>query len=55
MFAPYRKRPIFDHPSGVDFDDPEYGFKEEAKSFQKVPSTGRLKLIDHAVDHIIRL
>lgn len=55
MFVLYKNRPVFDRHSGVDFDDPEYGFKEEAKSFQKVPSTGRLKLIDHPVDRILRL
>lgn len=25
-----------DFDRGVDFDDPEYGFKEEEKEFQKV-------------------
>lgn len=54
MYAIYRRGLSFNCLSGVDFDDPEYGFKEEAKSFQKVPSTSRLKFIDYLVDQIIR-
>lgn len=29
-------RTLLTEPSGVDFDDPEYGFKEEAKNVAKV-------------------
>lgn len=32
----YCKRISVDFDSGVDFDDPEYGFKEEDKELRKV-------------------